>query len=74
LWRSTGSAAVGTERDILKIAWEGELFGVGLFETLTEMYPEHAKELTACATLRRSRSAIAHSKAWRSGISLPTAN
>ena len=40
-----------TEREILKVAWEGELFGVGLFEAWTEMFPEHAKELTACATM-----------------------
>ena len=36
---------------MLKIAWEGELFGVGMFETLAEMYPDHADEFTACATL-----------------------
>ena len=40
-----------TEKEILKVAWEGELFGVGLFEAWTEMFPEHAKELTACATM-----------------------
>ena len=40
-----------TEKTLLKIAWEGELFGVGMFETLAEMYPEHAAEFTACATL-----------------------
>ena len=40
-----------TEQALLKIAWEGELFGVGLFEALTEMYPEHAEEFTACATM-----------------------
>jgi uncharacterized membrane protein len=40
-----------TERGVLKLAWEGELFGVGLFETLAERYPEHADEFTACATM-----------------------
>jgi uncharacterized membrane protein len=40
-----------TEKAWLKISWEGELFGVGLFEAWTEMFPEHAKELTACATM-----------------------
>lgn len=40
-----------TEKTLLKVAWEGELFGVGLFEAWTEMFPEHAKELTACATM-----------------------
>jgi len=44
-------AAGRTERSLLKISWEGEIFGVGLFETMTEMYPEHAEELTACATM-----------------------
>jgi uncharacterized membrane protein len=40
-----------TEEAILKVAWEGEFYGVGLFEELTKMYPEHADELTACATM-----------------------
>ena len=40
-----------TEKALLKISWEGELFGVGLFEAWTEMFPEHAQELTACATM-----------------------
>ncbi|MFJ6636710.1 DUF1269 domain-containing protein [Streptomyces sp. NPDC091376] len=40
-----------TERDLLRISWEGEIFGVGLFETLTEMYPQHAEQFTACATM-----------------------
>lgn len=40
-----------TERELLKLSWEGELFGVGMFETLAEMYPEHADGFTACATM-----------------------
>lgn len=40
-----------TEEAILKIAWEGEIFGVGLFERWAEMYPEHADKLTAVATM-----------------------
>ncbi|MFD4938306.1 hypothetical protein, partial [Streptomyces virginiae] len=40
-----------TERELMKIAWEGELFGVGLFETLAERFPQHADQLTACATM-----------------------
>jgi uncharacterized membrane protein len=40
-----------TEQALLKLSWEGELFGVGLFETQAEMYPEHAEEFTACATM-----------------------
>jgi hypothetical protein len=40
-----------TEEALLKMSWEGELFGVGLFEALTDMYPEHAELLTACATM-----------------------
>jgi hypothetical protein len=31
--------------------WEGEIFGVGMLETMAEMYPEHADEATACATM-----------------------
>jgi uncharacterized membrane protein len=40
-----------TEKTILKLAWEGEFFGVGLFEELTKMWPDHADEMTACATM-----------------------
>ncbi|MEU1185895.1 hypothetical protein ABZ464_51460 [Streptomyces sp. NPDC005820] len=40
-----------TEKSILKLSWEGEFFGVGLFEELARMYPEHADEMTACATM-----------------------
>lgn len=40
-----------TEQALLKMSWEGELFGVGLFEALAEMYPEHAGVFTACATM-----------------------
>ncbi|MEV6728462.1 hypothetical protein [Streptomyces sp. NPDC051364] len=40
-----------TEQALVKVAWEGELFGVGLFEELAEMYPAHAEEFTACATM-----------------------
>jgi uncharacterized membrane protein len=40
-----------TEDALLKMSWEGELFGVGMFEALAEMYPEHAEELTASATM-----------------------
>jgi uncharacterized membrane protein len=50
--RLRGDEAEGrTERGLLKLSWEGELFGVGLFETMAEMYPEHAEVLTACATM-----------------------
>lgn len=40
-----------TEKALLKITWEGEILGVGLFETLTEMHPEHAEVLTACTNM-----------------------
>lgn len=40
-----------TEQTILKLAWEGEIFGVGMFETLTLKFPEHAEILTAAATM-----------------------
>jgi uncharacterized membrane protein len=40
-----------SERALLKISWEGELFGVGLFEAMAEQHPEHADVLTACATM-----------------------
>lgn len=40
-----------TEQVLLKMAWEGEIFGVGMFEALAEIYPEHAEQFTACATM-----------------------
>jgi hypothetical protein len=39
------------EQAWLKMSWEGEIFGVGMLETMAEMYPAHADEATACATM-----------------------
>jgi hypothetical protein len=41
----------GGRTEQVKMSWEGEIFGVGLFEALAEMYPEHADEATACARM-----------------------
>jgi hypothetical protein len=41
----------GSERDRLRISWEGEIFGVGMCEALAEKYPEHADFATAAATM-----------------------
>ncbi|WP_432075752.1 hypothetical protein [Streptomyces wuyuanensis] len=40
-----------SEKALLKVSWEGELFGVGLFEAAAEKFPEHADVFTACATM-----------------------
>ena len=40
-----------TSRLLLRISWEAELFGVGMFETLAQMHPQHAEPLTACAAM-----------------------
>ncbi|WP_137988395.1 hypothetical protein [Streptomyces vilmorinianum] len=40
-----------SEKALLKVSWEGELFGVGLFEAAAERFPEHADVFTACATM-----------------------
>jgi hypothetical protein len=40
-----------TDRERLKTSWEGEIFGVGMMEAMAKMYPEHADEHTACATM-----------------------
>jgi hypothetical protein len=40
-----------TEKERLKMSWEGEIFGVGMMEALAESDPEHADEHTACATM-----------------------
>ena len=40
-----------TDHERLKVSWEGEIFGVGMFETMAEMYPERADESTAGATM-----------------------
>ena len=42
------------EQAWLKMSWEGEIFGVGMLETMAEMFPEHADEATACATMEWS--------------------
>jgi uncharacterized membrane protein len=39
------------EQALLKMSWEGELFGVGMFEAMAERYPEYADVCTACATM-----------------------
>jgi hypothetical protein len=39
------------EKAWLKMSWEGEIFGVGMMEAMAEMYPEHADEATAGATM-----------------------
>jgi uncharacterized membrane protein len=41
----------GTERTALKLAWEGEIYGAGMFEALAEKYPELADKATAVATM-----------------------
>jgi uncharacterized membrane protein len=41
----------GTEQELLKTSWEGEIFGVGMMEELAKRYPEHADHATACATM-----------------------
>jgi hypothetical protein len=40
-----------TEQAMLKIAWEGEIYGVGMFEEMAEKYPEYAEIATAVATM-----------------------
>jgi hypothetical protein len=40
-----------TEREWLKLSWEGKIFGVGMFEAMAEIQPERADEATACATM-----------------------
>jgi hypothetical protein len=42
------------EQAWLKMSWEGEIFDVGMLETMAEKYPEHADEATACATMEWS--------------------
>jgi hypothetical protein len=40
-----------SEPELLKLSCEGEIFGVGLFETMADRYPEYADVLTASATM-----------------------
>jgi hypothetical protein len=40
-----------TEKEFLKISWEGEIFGTATFEAIAEKYPEHADKATAVATM-----------------------
>jgi hypothetical protein len=41
------------EKLLLRVSWEAELFGVGMFETLAQLHPAHAESLTACAAMER---------------------
>lgn len=36
-----------TEKEFLKISWEGEIFGTAMFEAIAEKYPEYADQATA---------------------------
>jgi uncharacterized membrane protein len=40
-----------TEQEFLKISWEGEIYGVGMFEEMAKKYPEYADKATAVATM-----------------------
>jgi uncharacterized membrane protein/rubrerythrin len=40
-----------TMQEMLKVSWEGEIYGVGMMEELAKRYPEHADHATACATM-----------------------
>jgi hypothetical protein len=40
-----------TEKEFLKISWEGEIFGTAMFEAIAEKYPEHSDKATAVATM-----------------------
>jgi hypothetical protein len=46
-----GRTFAGGQAALLRGSWEGEIFGVGLFEALVDAYPEHSDVLTACATM-----------------------
>lgn len=41
------------EKTLLKWSIEGEYFGVGLFGTMIEMYPQHVEPLRACLAMER---------------------
>jgi hypothetical protein len=70
LWRKHRLARSRTEKTILKLSWEGEFFGVGLFEELTKMYPEHPDEMTACATMEWFNTHYAEAFAHDAGMHL----
>ena len=40
-----------TQQALLKMAWEGEIFGTAMCEAMAEKFPEYTKELTAGATM-----------------------
>ena len=40
-----------TQQALLKMAWEGAIFGTAMCEAMAEKFPEYAKELTAGATM-----------------------
>jgi len=57
-----------TEKFLLKVSMEGEIFGVGLFETMAEMYPEHYEPLKACAAMEQFNIDYCESFARDAGV------
>lgn len=59
-----------SEQEMLKIAWEGEIFGVGMFEAVAEKYPEYADKATAVATMEWLNVHLAEEFGHAAGLSV----
>ncbi len=59
-----------TEQAMLKIAWEGEIFGVGMTEAIAEKYPELADKATAVATMEWLNVHLAEDFGHAAGLSV----
>ncbi|MFJ6778749.1 hypothetical protein [Streptomyces yangpuensis] len=59
-----------TEQEMLKIAWEGEIFGVGMFEALAKKQPEYADLANAVATMEWLNVHLAEEFGHAAGVSV----
>jgi hypothetical protein len=59
-----------TEKDLLKMSWEGEIYGVGMFEAVAEKYPEHADQATAAASMEWLNVHLAEDFGHDAGLSI----
>jgi uncharacterized membrane protein len=59
-----------TEQEFLKISWEGEIYGVGMFEEMAKKYPEHADKATAVATMEWLNVHLAEDFGHGAGLSV----
>jgi uncharacterized membrane protein len=59
-----------TEKEMLKIAWEGEIGGTGMCEAIAEAHPEFADRATAAATMEWLNANLSEDFAHDAGVTV----